>query len=386
MYKVISKSKSDSWDDISRRAYGTPNKGGDIARMNNNLEEGDVLVLEESETDSDDVQITGEVYIQHKNNSYKDFSEYTLFDGLEATKGAVFIFNETDLNYEFSFNDSVVVCDEESLFLKGRIANIKPNLTKEASWIQIEVKSHAGILTETVMPNPFEFTNRSIRGVLEQVAGYYNQKIEFSSEAELDEVFTNEIGTSFTAQKDETVWDFMKRICRSRGLLITDTGDGLFIGRFKPNTEEKLNLIDGECLGLEEIRAEFITVGLGRYYELNSQYPTIDTATAQIPFPVPIIKRYDSNDFNALDLLTTAQRTACSEIGKHFKIYALLSENLRLKSGDFAIIKNQKIKINKETDWVIEAVERRHPDVTFLTLTLPCSYTYQIPEELPLCS
>ena len=386
MYKVISKSKSDSWDDVSRRAYGVPNKGGDIARMNNNVEEGNVLVLEESETESDDIQITGEVYIQHKNNSYKDFSEYTLFDGLEATKGAVFIFNETDLNYDFSFSDSVVVCDERDLFLKGRIANIKTNLTKEANWIVVEVKSHAGILTETVMPNPFEFTNRSVRGVLEQVAGYYNQKIEFSSESELDEVFTNEIGTSFTARKEETVWEFMRRVCRSRNLLITDTGDGLFIGRFNPNTTEKLNLIDGECLGLEEIRAEFITVGLGRYYELNSQYPTIDTATAQIPFPVPITKRFDSNDFNALSLLTTAQRTACSEVGKHFKIYALLCENLYLKSGNFAIIKNPKIKINKETDWVIESVERRHPDSTFLTLTLPCAYTFEIPDELPLCS
>ena len=385
MYKVISKSKSDSWDDISRKVYGTPNKGGDIARMNNNIEEGDVLVLEECETENTDVQVTGEVYIQHKNSIYKDFSEYTLFDGLEAVKGAVFIFNETDLNYDFSFNESVTLCDEKGLFLKGRVANIKPSLTASANWVQVEVKSHAGVLTETDMPNPFEFTNRSIRGVLEQVAGYYNQKIEFSSEPELDEVFTNEIGTSFTADKKEKVWDFMKRICRSRGLLLTDTGDGLFIGRYKPNTAEKLNLIDGECLGVEEIHANFVTVGLARYYEINSQYPKIDTATVQIPFPVPITKRFDSNDYNALDLKTTGQRIACTEIGKHFKISVLLSENKYLKSGDFAIVKNPKIKINKETNFVIEYVERRHPDSTFLILTLPCAYTYEIPEELPLC-
>lgn len=385
MYKVISKSKSDSWDDISRRVYGIPNKGGDIARMNNNIEEGEVLVLNEKETSDSDVEITGEVYIKHKNNSFKDFSEYTLLDGLEAVKGAVFIFNETDIDYDFSLNDSVIVCDEKGLFLKGRIANAFPTLTKRANWIQLEVKSHAGILSETVMPNPFEFSNRSIRGILEQVAGYYNQKIEFSSEPELDEVFTNEIGTSFTAKKDETVWDFMKRICHSRGLLLTDTGNGLFIGRFKPNTAEKLNLIDGECLGLEEIRGEFITVGLGRYYEINSQYPVIDTATVQIPFPVPITKRYDSNDYNSRDLKTIGERIACIEIGKHFKISALLSDNRYLKSGDFAIVKNSKININKETDFVIESVERRHPDATFLILTLPCAYTFEIPKELPLC-
>lgn len=386
MYKIFNKSENDTWDDISRQAYGTPEKGGDIAKLNNNIESGEVLVLEESETESDDVKIKGEVYIRHGEVDYNEFSEYTFFHGLEAVKGALFVFNKTDVDYDFSFNDSVMVCDKEELFLKGRVANIKSNLTKSANWVQLEVKSHAGILTETVMPNPFEFTSRSIRGVLEQVAGYYNQKIAFSSEPELDEVFTNEIGTSFTAQKDETVWDFMKRICRSRGLLLTDTGDGLFIGRYSPDSPEKLNLIDGECLGVEEIRAEFITVGLGRYYELNSQYPSTDTATAQIPFPVPITKRFDSNDYNSLNLLDTAQRTACTEIGKHFKIYALLSENIIQKSGDFAVVKNSKIGINEEMDWVIESVERRHPDSTFLTLTLPCAYTYEIPKELPLCT
>jgi len=385
MYKVFNKTKSDTWDDISRRAYGTPEKGGDIAKLNNNLEEGDVLVLEESETNADGLEVTGDIYIQHGEVKYNDFSEHTLFDGLEAIKGAVFVFNETDVKYNFSFNDSVTVCDEEGLFLKGRVANIKPCLTEKANWIQVEVKSHAGILAETNMPNPFEFSSRSIRGVLEQIAGYYNQKISFSSEAELDEVFTNEIGTSFTANKNEKVWDFMKRICHSRGLMITDTGDGLFIGRYNPNTEEKFNLIDGECLGVKEIRAEFITVGLARYYELNSQYPSTDTATVQIPFPVPITKRYDSNDYNAQSLKATGQRIACTEIGKAFKVYVLLSEDLRLKSGDFAVVKNPKIKIYEEMDWVIESVERRHPDETFLTLTLPCAYTYEIPEKLPLC-
>lgn len=385
MYKEFPKSAGDTWDDISRRAYGTPEKGGDIAKMNNNIEEGKVLVLEESETDSSDVEITGEIYLRHGEVNYNDFSECSLFDGMEAIKGASFVFNQTDIDYKFSFSDSVTICDEKELFLKGRIANIKPCLTDYANWVQVEVKSHAGVLAETNMPNPFEFTSLSIRGVLEQVAGYYNQKISFSGESELDEVFTNEIGTSFTAEKNETVWQFMRRICRSRGLLLTDTGDGLFIGRYKPDTQEKLNLIEGACLGVKDIRGEFLTVGLARYYELNSQYPSTDTATAQIPFPVPITKRIDSNDFNSLNLLSTAQMFACKQVGEHFKIYALLSENIRKKSGDFVVVKYPKIKIDKETDWVIETIERRHPDSTFLVLTLPCAYTYEIPESLPLC-
>lgn len=384
MYKKVKKQAGGSYDDVARQVYGTPSKAGDIAKMNNNLDEGEILVLEETENENE-ISPTGEVFMVHGEEEYNDFSEYSLFDGMEAIKGASFIFNKTETDYNFNFGDSVTVMDEDGLFLKGRIANIKPNLTKTANWIQVEIKSHAGVLTETAMPCPFDYLNVSIREVLITVAGYYNQNITFSDEAELDEVFTNEIGTSFTAKRNETVWKFMKRICRSRGLLITDTGNGLFIGRFKPNTEEKLNLIDGECLGLEEIHANFQTVGLGRYYEVNSQYPSSDSATVQIPFPVPITKRFDSNDFNALDLSSVARRIACTSIGEHFKITCLLSVNLKVKSGDFVILQNKKIKIEKETDFIIENAIRKHPDATILTLVLPCAYTFEIPEELPLC-
>ena len=384
MYKRINKASGDSWDNIARQVYGTPSKAGDIAKMNNNISEGEVLVLEEAEGE-DNIKPTGEIFIIHGEEEYNDFSEYSIFDGMEAIKGASFIFNKTESEYNFNFNDSVSVMLEDGLFLNGRVANIKPNLTKKVNWFQIEVKSHAGILAESVLPYPFEYANVSIREVLTLVADIYNQKITFSDEPELDEVFTNEVGTSFTAKKEESAWNFMRRICHSRGLLLTDTGNGLFIGRYEPNTEEKINLIDGVCLGVEEIRGNFSTVGLGRYYEVNSQYPTTDSATVQIPFPVPITKRYNSDDFNALNLEDVAKRTACKEIGEHFKLTYLLSENYPLKAGNFAVVQNKKLKINDETDFIFESVVRKHPDATILTLVLPCAYTFEIPEALPLC-
>ena len=385
MYKEFAKSESDTWDDIARRAYGTTEKAGDIEKMNNGIKSGNVLVLEESDSD-ENIEATGEVFLRHGEQNDNDFSQYSLLDGMEAIKGALFIFNRTDVKYNFTFNDSAAVYDEEGLFLKGRIANIKPCLTKSANWFQVEVISHAGVLGKTKMPYPLEFSNVSIEEILTQVAGYYNQKIEFSSEPELKEVFVNEIGTSFTAEIGETVWDFMKRLCNSRGLILTDTGNGLFVGRFKPNTEEKLNLIDGECLGVEEIRAEFNTVGLARYYEVNSQYPETDTATVQIPYPVPVTKRFNSNDYNAGNLDSIAAQFACRDIGEHFKLTYLLSENYPIRCGSFAIVKNEKILVNEETDFVIENIVRKHPDAAIITLTLPCKYTFEIPEKLPLCS
>lgn len=384
MYKVFTKTKSDTYDDISRQAYGTTANAGDIARLNNNIEEGEVLAYIEDEEEPKAPE-SGKVLLQVDGVNYDDFSQYRLIDILGGVRAAIFIFNKTDREYDFKMGDEVVVFDEDGLFLKGRITIIDGNLDERVNYFQIEIKSHAGELLDTDMPYPNEFNHSSIRNILQSVATCYNQKISFSDEKELDEIFINEIGTSFSASNKEKVLDFMTRVCDSRGLLIQDTGDGLFVGRFKANTEEKLNLIDGACLGLKNIRLLFNGNNLARYYELNSQYPEPASYTVQIPFPIPIISRKNSNDYNASDLPSITKMIACQEIGKHLTLTAILSENKNVKAGSFAILKNEKIKITKETDFVIKQVERRHPDLTIIIMTLPCAYTFEIPEELPLC-
>lgn len=384
MYKVFTKTKSDTYDDISRQAYGTTANAGDIARLNNNIEEGEVLAYIEDEEEPKAPE-SGKVLLQVDDVNYDDFSQYRLIDILGGVRAAIFIFNKTDREYDFKMGDEVVVFDEDGLFLKGRITIIDGNLDERVNYFQVEIKSHAGELLDTDMPYPNEFNHSSIRNILQSVATCYNQKISFSDEKELDEIFVNEIGTSFSASNKEKVLDFMTRVCDSRGLLIQDTGDGLFVGRFKANTEEKLNLIDGECLGLKNIRLLFNGNNLARYYELNSQYPEPASYTVQIPFPIPIISRKNSNDYNASDLPSITKMIACQEIGKHLTLTAILSENKNVKAGSFAILKNEKIKISKETDFVIKQVERRHPDLTVIIMTLPCAYTFEIPEELPLC-
>jgi len=383
MYKTFTKTKSDTYDDISRQAYGTTANAGDIAKLNNNIEEGEVLAYVEDEEEPKAPE-KEKIIIQINGVNYDDFAKYCLISSLRGVRGALFGFNKTDRDYDFKMGDEVFVFDEDGLFLKGRIAKINTSLTNQMNYFQVLVKSGASELADTDMPYPNTFNHSSIRNILQSVATCYNQKITFSDEKELDEIFVNEIGTSFSANNKEKVFSFMKRVCDSRGLLIQDTGDGLFVGRFKANTEEKLNLIDGECLGLEAIELEFDD-GLARYYELNSQYPESASYTVQIPFPIPLINRKNSNDYNASDLPSIAKMIACQEIGKHITLTAILSENKNVKAGSFAIVKNEKAKIYEETDFVINKVERMHPDMTRLTMTLPCAYTFEIPEELPLC-
>lgn len=381
MYKEIQKSGSTSWDDISRRIYGTPDKAGDLEKMNNNVSSGGVLAPQNDE----DAETNGEgLRLEKGDKIFNNFSEFTLIDSLGSIKGAILIFND-DEDYNFKFNESVKIYDENGLFLKGYIANITPCMDNRTKWIQVEIKSDAGVFIETALPYPLEFVNLTLKQILTNIVGYFGAKIEFSDAPELDEIFKNEIGTSFTAGINERTFNFMYRLCQSKGLLLTDTGDGLFVGKLKTDEKEKINFAENECTGVKSIVSRFNTDGLARYYEINSQYPQTMSETVTIPFPRPITKRYNSNDFNAENLKTTASQIACKDIGEHFKVVIMLNEYKKLKSGEISIIKWSSAYIHEETEFVIESVVR-NVDLTQITLTLPCVYTGEIPESLPLCS
>jgi hypothetical protein len=381
MYKELKKDRSTSWDDISRRVYGTPDKAGDLEKMNNNVSSGGVLAPQQDE----DEESSGDgLRVEKGENVYNNFPEFQLIDSLGSIKGAVFICNGGE-KYDFKFNEPVKVYDEDGLFLKGYIANIIPCMDDRTTWVQIEIKSDAGVLVETDTPYPLEFVNLTLKQILTDIAGYFGIKIEFSDAKELDEMFKNEIGTSFTAKIDEKLFNFMYRLCKSKGLLLTDTGDGLFVGKLAIEEQEKINFIEGECTGVKSINSRFQTDGLARYYEVNSQYPTSKSETVTIPFPRPITKRFNSNDYNADGLQALASQIACKDIGEHFKVTIILNEHKRLKSGNLSVIKWDSAFIFEETNFIIEKIIRE-VDNTKIFLTLPCVYTGEIPETLPLCS
>lgn len=380
MYKELKKDKSTSWNDISRRVYGTPDKAGDLEKMNNNVTSGGVLAPQEEE----EKESTGEgLRLEKGEKVFTEFPEYTLIDNLGSIKGAVLIFND-DAEHDFKFNESVKLYDDEGLFLKGYVANIQPCMDNRTKWIQVEVKSDAGVLLETDLPYPLEFVNLTLKQILTNIAGYFGIKIEFSDVPELDEIFKNEIGTSFTAGINEKTFNFMYRLCQSKGLLLTDTGDGLFVGKLDTEKQEKINFIENECLGVLSVKSRFYTDGLARYYEVNSQYPKSMSATVTVPFPRPITKRFNSNDYNADNLAAIAAQIACKEIGEHFKVFIIINEQKEFKSGNLTIVQWESAYINEETEFIIESVVKK-VDYTQITLTLPCAYTGQIPEKLPLC-
>ena len=112
MFKGIQKNARTSYDDIARQIYGTPERAGDIEKLNNNIGSGEVLVpQDDEETESGETGLR----LEHGSNVYKNFSERLLIDRLGAVKGAVLIFVVTDVKYPFKMKDSVKLYSEAVL-------------------------------------------------------------------------------------------------------------------------------------------------------------------------------------------------------------------------------------------------------------------------------
>lgn len=380
MYKKIKTTKNDTWDDISRRIFGTPERSGDFEKLNNNIISDEVIVFEENENNTKE---NNYVSLTVQDTVYTDFPAYILFDALGCVKAGIFAVNVNSNTFNFSQN--AVITDENGIFLKGRIANIKAIKNNQTEYTLLEIKSNAGILTESVVPYPLNFQNETLKSVLQRVTGYFGLTVDFQDNNISDELYTNEIGTSFEADFEETAFHFLYRICQSRGLVLKDDGIGLTVFKLNSDVEEKINLIESECIGLTSIEIKFKGDNLARYYEFNSQYPLNENIIITTPYPIPTTKRIKLENINSYNLSDIAEKQVCFILGQHFLVFIELCDNFSIKAGDIAIIKQPSVHIYEETEFVITEVKRINPDKMLLKLTLPCVYTGILPEKLPLC-
>ena len=66
-----------------------------------------------------------------------------------------------------------------NLFLKGYIKNIIPTLNAENNSYILQIKSYAGILVDSVVPQELEFINSNLKDIVEQICDVYNIKISW---------------------------------------------------------------------------------------------------------------------------------------------------------------------------------------------------------------
>lgn len=379
MYKKIIVPTDMGWETISRRVYGLPDRAGEIAKLNNCINSGEILY----ETDETDEKPVKSVTLTIGETVLTNFAEYRLVEGLECYRGAVFVIDNKDLDVKIG--DFATVHDADGLFLKGFVRNIKANFSASGNWLQVEIKSQAGFLNEShINKEQLESRHLTLKEVLTQLLNGFGVKFTLEELSVFDEVFTNSIDTGFSADLNETADRFLRRVCNSRRIAIKDTGDGLFIGKIDTSADVKLNLIDNASIGIKFGSSRFLTVGLARNYETNTQFPTVASTSAATPLCFPILKRYNSADYNGEDV-STAGKIASKELGDSFYVDYGLSADLPIRAGSVAMVRDARLLITEETEFIVETVERQNNRTTLLHLVLPCKYTGEIPKELPAC-
>lgn len=379
MFKKISRNGL-SYDDIARTLYGTPAKAGDIAKLNNNTD-GDVIVPvdEQMPAEGSDVRcnIDGVTYTR--------FRKSFLIDLIDGIKGAVLEFDYDSNVQNFKIGQNVSVYNSQGLFFNGFVKKPAPALGSDGNSAVLQLVSAAGVLLDTVVPEPLDFSYLSLRSIITSVCGYFGINVEFGPDACIDYVTTTEIGNSFSADEDEKAWDFLVRITGARGLFIKDTGTGLFVGTIQ-DKEPVMSFIEGEAVGVYEWTSLINTDDLCRYYVRHTQYPEAASATAEIPFDLPLTNRKIKDDAFVGTLQEYTNWAACRAIGEAFKISLKINDlSLKLKSGDFVNVLSPSCEINEETKMIIEDLYEDNTQGLVLVLTMPCAYTGVIPESLPLC-
>ncbi len=378
MYKKIFKGDTD-YDNISRKLYGTPNMAGNIAKINNNTD-GYIIVPDDDElpADGDGIRcnINGTVY--HK------FHKSLLLNCLGAIKGVIFDFDSRPEEFLFKRGQNISVYDSDNIFLKGYISDIMPLTTAQGCKTRLYIMSSAGILTDTAVPEPLNFSYLNIKSIIKTVCEYFGLSVEFENNPKLEYISQTSIGNSYSAKEDETCWQFITRIASSRGFIVDDDGTKLYVGSIS-DKDVKMSFIEGVTIGVTDWKADFTTEELARYYVAMTQYPEPEYAVAEIPFNLPITKRIPDDDVFTGSLADFAKWYACRRIGDAFKVELKVNDFFNLKKGDFVYIQSPSCYIFEETKMIVEDFEQDSENGNTIVFTLPCAYTGEIPESLPLC-
>lgn len=378
MFKKVFKGETD-YDNISRKIYGTPDKAGNLSKINNNTD-GYIIVPVDEEFSADGEGVCCNI----DGTVYHSFYNYLLINMLGAIKGVILEFDTNPEELTFKRGQGAAVSDNDGLFLNGYISDIKPQKNVSGWNTLVYIMSSAGILLDTVVPEPLNFSYLSIKSVIQTICAYFGLAVEFEDDKNLDYVLQTEIGNSYGAHEEETCWEFITRLASSRGFIVDDDGAKLYVGTIK-DEDVKMSFIEGETVGVTDWQAAFSTDSLARYYVALSQYPEPSHAVAEIPYNLPVTKRVPADDTYSGSLADFARWTACRSIGDAIKVKLAVNDFFNLKKGDFVYLQSPSCYIFEETKMIVEEFEQDGNKGNFIILTLPCAYTGVIPESLPLC-
>lgn len=308
-----------------------------------------------------------------------------LIDSISEIKSAAIYLKNID---GIKIFDNCTIIYNGKLFLTGYIKNIIPVLNAENHYYILQIKSATGILIDSVVLQNLEFTNSSLKEIIERITAIYNIKTIFKETEITNYKINNEIDNSASARINESCWSFITRLCNSRGLLVKDTGANkieiIRLEQNKANIKPKHSVIFGESTIINWLPI-YNYDNLARYYEIYSQFNT--NSKELITFEaikLPITKRIINNEINSGLLKSYGIWIICREIEKAVKLQIEINGSQEeLEVGNLISAENNQIGLEQPTDMIIEKIITNYPNKTTIILTLPCAYTGILPGKLP---
>ena len=229
----------DTFESISRRAYGVETNAGLIQSANPGIVEpllpGIKIVVPDDATAPQNLPIKtpsealDDVTLLINNRRFRSWTQVTITDSMDTMKTVSFG-TPYDSNYEefrqdlkpFQYSDMAVNVNGERFFT-GTIISSKPSIAGTSKTRSVAAYSLPGILNDCTSPAsnyPQEFSKQSILEIAKTLCKPFS--VDIAPLIDAGEVFKR---VSLDVQKKILV--FLIELAKQRNLIITDTADGL---------------------------------------------------------------------------------------------------------------------------------------------------------------
>jgi hypothetical protein len=412
MYNSYTIKTGDTLEKISRSLYGTPEKAKDIGVLNGitePLQVGLQIKYTSEETPNSNSNQKG-IAAGQKIKTSSDFDNVKItingvplikFESYEYSESLIGIRklvintywdkNNPQLKSAFKFGNVVTLHEKGELIFTGYVKSLPMDRTSGSSDITLVCKSKMGILLDSCFPlsaYPIEFNKMSLRQILDKCASIKGLTIEYAVQAPLalDAILENDFLNGVAARVNESIFSFMIRLTKSKGLIITDTPNG-GVKIFKAiQTAPVGTLIHGKTRGFSSIVCNNQLDTLAETYTVHSQYKESNAvASARIEgFPLPITMTSVMENNTQDNIEDLAKWWCCREVGKAIKYQISLGnflfEGKAFKTGTFISITSEDLEIiNKLV--IVESIHKifSKGEKIILTCTLPKAYTGELP-------
>jgi prophage tail gpP-like protein len=293
----------------------------------------------------------------------------------------------------FAFKTCEVYYDSDLVF-RGTLLTPDPALTDNASEITLQGYPLAGVFNDCMVPPtkyPLECMGLTIKGIADAACEPYNIPV----------IFDGDIGAEFTEvsiEPTEKIIDFLNKLAKQRNLLFTNNEKGELVFFTPKESRAFVSFIEGK-VPLISITPKFAPQEfyshITGFTKTDAEYPSFSYTYENKYLINKGIFRHHSVTIEDAETPSDLENSTRSYAGRMFAdavSYGLVCENHyngdgeRFKKGMTVCVLAPGAMITKETNFIarnIKLVRTTEAKTASLTLTLPGSFTGELPEVFP---